>query len=210
MSKKFRSLDFALLPVIEYAGIIVRLDSDVDERLRSDESLREFYDRARSAIMFFFAGKEDSESWRNDAMLRAGLNELYAMEDAARRGFKLSGRTVKPPTLAGSANPLIHLMYMLRHLNVHTKPTPSRIGEVTVIFRPNTDPQEMSYGSVMLDEMTTSDIRRSTEIRDYYDIADIDRILSWLMESQQIFGIPEVFQRGLHAYCREVLDSVGT
>jgi hypothetical protein len=68
----------------------------------------------------------------------------------------------------------------------------------------------MSYGSVMLDEMTTSDIRRSTEIRDYYDIADIDRILSWLMESQQIFGIPEVFQRGLHAYCREVLDSVGT
>lgn len=209
MSKKNRVLDFTLLPVIEYADIIVRLESDVDERLRSDENLREFYDRARSAIMFFFACKKDSESWKNDAMLRAGLNELYAMEDAARRGYKLSGRTFKPPTLAGSGNPLIHLMYILRHLNVHTKPTPSRIGEVTVIFRPNTDPLEMTYDSVMLDEMTTSDIRRSTEIREYYDISDIDRILLWLKENQKIFGIAEVFRRGLHAYCREVLASLG-
>lgn len=210
MSSKFRSLDFALLPIIEYAGIIVRLDNDVEERLRSDENFREFYDRARSALMFFFTPKEDSDTWRNDAMLRAGLNELYGMEDAARRGFKLAGRLVKPPTLAGSSNPLIHLMFMLRHLNVHTEPTPSRIGEVSVIFRSKTNPQEMSYGSVMLDEMTTSDIRRSNEIRNRYRVTDIERIVLWLMESQQIFGIAEVFQRGLHAYCREVLGCMET
>jgi hypothetical protein len=210
MSNKLRQLNFSLLPVIEYAGMIVRLDRDVDERLCSDETLCEFYDRARSALMFFFLAKDDSERWRNDAMLRAGLNELYGMEDAARRGFKLAGRLVKPPTLADSANPLVHLMYMLRHLNVHTTPTPSRIEEVTVIFRPNTDAEELCYGSVMLDEMTTSDIRRSKEIRDCYRIEDIERILGWLMESQRAFGIAEVFQRGLHTYCREVLDSAGT
>ncbi len=207
MSNKFRQLDFSLLPVIEYAGMIVRLDREVDERLCADENLSEFYDRARSALMFFFLAKEDSERWRNDAMLRAGLNELYAMEDAARRVFKLAGRSAKPPTLAGSSNPLVHLMYMLRHLNVHTKPTPSRIENVTVIFRPNTDAQEMTFGSVMLDEMTTSDIRISKEIQKCYRVEDIERILGWLMESQRAFGIAEVFQRGLHAYCSEVLDS---
>lgn len=186
--------------------MIVRLERDVDERLCSDETLYEFYDRARSALMFFFAAKEGSERWRNDAMLRAGLNELYAMEDAARRGFKLARRSIRPPTLAGSANPLVHLMYMLRHLNVHTKPTPSRVEDVTVIFRPNTDAQEMTYGSVMLDEMTTADIRISKEIQQRYRVEDIEQILGWLMESQRVFGIAEVFQRGLHAYCREVLD----
>ena len=210
MSNRFRQLDFSLLPVIEFAGMIVKLDREVDERLCADEKLSEFYDRARSALMFFFLAKEGSERWRNDAMLRAGLNELYAMEDAARRAFKLSGRSAKPPTLTGSANPLVHFMYMLRHLNVHTKPIPSRIEEVTVIFRPNTDAQEVSYGSVMLDEMTTSDIRRSREIQGHYCVEEIERFLVWLMESQQIFGIAEVFQRGLHAYCREVLDSTET
>lgn len=210
MSNKFRQLDFSLLPVIEYAGMIVRLDREVDERLCADENLSEFYDRARSALMFFFLAKEGSERWRNDAMLRAGLNELYAMEDAARRGFKLAGRSVKPPTLAGSTNPLVHLMYMLRHLNVHTKPTPSRIEDVTIIFRPNTDAQEMTYGSVMLDEITTSDILKNKENKVYYRVEDIERILDWLMENQRIFGIAEVFQRGLHAYCREVMNGTGT
>ncbi|MCX6068222.1 MAG: hypothetical protein NT121_21140 [Chloroflexi bacterium] len=210
MRDNFRQLDFSLLPVIDYAGMIVRLDREVDERLRSDENLSEFYDRARSALMFFFLAKEDSERWRNDAMLRAGLNELYAMDAAARRGFKLAGRTGKPPTLAVSANPLVHLMYMLRHLNVHTKPSPSRIEEVTVIYRPDTVAQEMSYKSVMLDVITTSDILKNKENKGYYRVEDIDRILDWLMENQRIFGIAEVFQRGLHAYCREVMNSTET
>jgi hypothetical protein len=209
MSNKFRQLNFSLLPVIEYAGVIIQLERDVDERLCSDETRNEFYDRARAALMFFFAAKEDGERWINDAMLRAGLNEFYAMEDAARR-WLLAGHSIKLPTFAGSANPLIHLMYMLRHLNVHTKPTPSRVEDVTVIFRPNTTAaQEITYGSVMLDEMTTSDIRISNEIRKFYSVEDIERILGWLMENQRIFGIAEIFNRGLHAYCREVLDSAG-
>ena len=200
-----RTFDFSLLPLMEYQGLLIKLDDDVEAGLARLSTLQETHDRARAALMFVYQVREKDEAWRNDARLRAGLNELYSMQDAAARGFKLAPASPSAPKLAESHNPLIHLMYILRHVNVHTTPLPSTVEQITVTFRPNTAPEEMTYGEVVLSQLTISDLLRSNEIKQYYERADLQAATDWLMNAQRAFGISEVFSKGISAYGRELL-----
>ncbi len=128
-----RTFDFSLLPSVEYQGMLIQLDKETDKILQEIAQLQETYDRARAALMFFFQANEKSDTWRNDARLRAGLNELYSMQDSAARGFRSSGKAKLSPKLSESKNPLVHVMYILRHINVHTTPLPSTVEQIEVV-----------------------------------------------------------------------------
>lgn len=203
--KPRRVLSFSLLPEITSASIFARLSRALDEELLARPYLQEFHERAQSAIMFFFQMAPESESWRNEARVRAGLNELYSLEDAARRGFRNSRQASPPPTLAGSAHPLVHVMYSLRHINVHVKPSPTLTEDVTVIFRGPEKEEDMTYPSVMLDNEAKQHVLENGEVRKFYDHHEMERAMDWLFESQRVFGLAEVFRIGAEAYCREVV-----
>src|SRR5260221_5993690 len=76
LTKRRRELDFETLPVIESMDIFTRFPSRIEEKFKSLAFLTEAYERGRSALMFVFQTKEDDDSWRNDARLRAALNEI--------------------------------------------------------------------------------------------------------------------------------------
>jgi hypothetical protein len=124
------------------------------------------------------------------------------MQDSAMRAFRRMNKGQPTPKLSESRNPLIHLMYALRHINVHTIPLPSTVGEVTIIFQPTSE--EIPYDAVMLTDVTIQDLLRSGEIRDFYEKRDLERSCEWLMEAQRVFGIAEVFSLGVRAYCMEI------
>jgi len=202
-----RSFDFTLLPLIEYQGMLIQLDKGVEQAFQEIFQLQETYDRARAALMFFFGANNKAKAWRNDAYLRAGLNELYSMQDSVARAFKSSGIKKHSPKISDSRHPLVHVMYILRHINVHTVPLPSKVEETTVIFRPNTEAEERTYDIVILSDITLEDLLKSKEVKDHYDRPDLERACEWLMKKQRAFGIAEVFSKGVDAYCAEVISA---
>ena len=106
--KKTRPLNFDVLPMVDKMEIFIQLNPDVAERINNSKYLIEVRERSRAALMFFSKPAGDTKDWRNAAYLRAGLNEFYSIEDAARRDWKQTSNTGKPPRICESVNPLVH------------------------------------------------------------------------------------------------------
>ena len=206
--KQRRRFDFGTLPPIDGMDMFIRLDRSIGTSFAELGFMTETYERAQSALMFFFQTKEDDARWQNEARLRAGLNEFYSIEDAARRDFLHAAKTVEPPRIAESRNPLVHLMYVLRHINVHTHPMATRVQPITVISEFGGSTHEHSYGAIIVETISVRDLQRSREVIDYYDSGDLQRALDWLLQKQQTFGVSEVFRAGMNAYCSEILRSL--
>jgi hypothetical protein len=167
----------------------------------------EVTERTQAALMFFFQTKGDDARVRNNARLRAGLNEFYSIEDAAVRDLRTAGIESKPPRLRESANPLVHLLYILRHVGVHSAPLKSEVARIDVVSEVGGVRHDHSYEAVILDPLTVKDLMRSREVADHYRQADLEALIDWAREAQRVFGISEVFRRGLSAYVQEILSA---
>ena len=204
-STSFRALDFALLPSIDGMDMFIRLDRATEARFAELTYLRETYERAQSSLMFFFQTNERAEQWRNDARLRAGLNEFYSLEAAAVRDLRSAQIQITSPRLSQSSNPLVHLMYILRHVGVHSKPIPTGVTPITVVSEHEAKTIEHSYGAVVLESLSVQDLLRSSEVKSYYRVEDLEATVEWVMTAQRTFGIGEVFRNGTSSYCQELL-----
>jgi hypothetical protein len=207
--KSPRHIDLTLLREIESASILIRLSSDIDEKLKQHlPYMKEFYERAQAALMFVLKTDAKAEPWRNEAYIRAGLNEVYSLEDAARRGFRSTGRREGPPALSQSEHPLVHVMYSLRHINVHVKPSATSVSEIAVRLNDTHDDREFRWSAVMLADETEADLLGNREVKNNYQAADLRKAMAWLFENQRAFGIGQVFRMGTEVYCREVLAAL--
>jgi hypothetical protein len=206
MSKRaLRDLDFDRLPVIESMDIFIRLDRATEAMLAERTYFQEVVERAQAALMFFFQTKDNDSRVRNDARLRAGLNEFYSIEDAAVRDLRAAGIRSKPPRLCESANPLVHLLYMLRHAGVHSAPIASEVATVNVVSEVGGVRHDYSYEAAILESLTVEHLMRSREVAEHYRPSDLEALLDWAKEAQRVFGIAEVFRRGLNSYVQEIL-----
>ena len=206
MSDK-RDLDFSLLPNIDSMDLFMRHEIDIDEKLKEDGLLPEVFERAKASLMFFWETSDKNEDWRNSAFIRGGLNEFYSLEDAAKRDFKKITKNVVPSKIRESRHPLIHLMYLLRHVNVHAKVSSTKAHPISVISTLGDERHEHSYGAIILNSPTINELLACNEAKNYYRVTDLDSVAGWLDGVQCIFGVSEVFRRGLSAYCRELLQS---
>ena len=71
--------------------------------------------------MLFCNAHGHEDAWRDEAYIRSGLNEFYSMSDALAREHKAARLAGKASRLQDSRSPLIHLMLLMRHLNVHAQ-----------------------------------------------------------------------------------------
>lgn len=204
-TNSLRVLDFAVLPTIDGMDMFIRLDRTTEARFAELAYLRETCERAEASLMFFFQTSEAEAKARNDARLRAGLNEFYSLEAAVVRDLRSAKIKVTPPRLSQSSNPLVHLMYILRHVGVHSKPVPTDVAPITVISEYDAKRFEHSYGAVVLESLAVEDLLRTNEVKNYYRLDDLEAMVKWVMQAQQTFGISEIFRNGVSSYCQEVL-----
>ena len=132
------------------------------------------------------------------------------MEDAALRAFRLSSTVAKPPKLSDSKHPLVHVMYSLRHINVHVKPTSTERRDVHVRFADAEIPRDFTYGATMLTDDMLDDVLGNREVKKFYKGAEMRAALVWLLENQKAFGVGQVFKVGVEQYCNEVLAALHT
>lgn len=209
MKKTIRILDFSYLPIIDGMDIFKRHDLDVENALKKDGPLVEVFERSHAALMFFCGVGRDNDEIKNSAYLRAGLNEFYSLEDAAKRDFRSMGQKIDPPKISSSPNPLVHIMYILRHVNVHAMISATIMHKTSVISRFGGEEHEIDWGSIILESATLKDLMKCGEAKSYYKDEDLQAASEWLDSVQCIFGVGEVFRRGLSSYCRDLLRASG-
>lgn len=211
MSKKIDrcTMDLHTLPQVDSMDIFIRLDNDVDNILKEGCNFQEVYERAKAALMFICQANDKNEDWRNSALLRAGLNEFYSLEGAAKRDCKRNKIGVCPARIRDSKNPLVHIMYLLRHATVHAQISRTRVHSTSVISTLGGDAHEIELGAVILDAPTIEQVLYCSEAKKHYDIDELTRAAEWIDDVQYNFGIGEVFRSGVSIYCRELLQSVG-
>ena len=205
MTKK-RALEFEFLPTVEEKkGLFIKHDFDVEDRLKEDGPLSEVHERSHAAIWFLLGSKESEDHKSNSAYLRAGLNEFYALEDAARRDFKKYGVISAAPRISDSTNPLVHIMYLLRHSNVHAKVSTTSTKKVDLVSKIGGKEHEIEVAIQYLDQPVLSDVLKCSEAKKFYHYEDLLRVAEWLQDKQLIFGVGEVFRLGVSIYLREIL-----
>jgi len=201
------SLDFSLLPELNSTGILTTLDADIEAMFVRIGVFPETLNRARGALMLFSKtfGAHD-ESWRDEAYIRAGLNEFYSIEQVLKREHKIANLPGSSLEIYNSLNPLLHLMRLMRHLDVHTESFPV-IGydtKVTVHF--NDPPQEWTYRTAIIKDLSADRLRKIRDVKQKYDDAKLDRVVEWFLEKQKVFGVCEVFMKGTEAYCLQLIS----
>jgi hypothetical protein len=110
-------LDFSLLPGDDdfaRRSMVIGLPKELHARLAL---LPQTLERAESTVMFSSHSIKQSETWRAAAFLRAALADYCALEEV----HKVDRPEAAPFKITNSQNPLLHLLELLRHQNIHVK-----------------------------------------------------------------------------------------
>jgi len=189
-------------------GILTTLAAEVEERFDIVGLFNETRDRARGALMLFCGAHGHDDAWRDEAYIRAGLNEFYSIGDAFAREHRVARLAGEPRKILESRNPLIHLMLLMRHVSVHTQTCTVAHHKATVISHLGEESHEITYPAAIISDLSVDHLLlQRREAKRKYDRGELARIVSWFCEKQMVFGAHEVFTEGTELLCQELLSN---
>ena len=137
--------------------------------------------------MFASHASKQSELWRAAAFLRAALAEFCSIEEMQKldRG--------KGPHFAvtASPNPLLHLLELMRHMNIHVKSVEVKPQKIGIIFG-DIEYELDSYVVSNLDARDLASLRNGQ----HYDISDLQRCVTWFNSRQTEWGAGDLIRMG--------------
>lgn len=191
------SLNFSLLPNEQFftaRSLLIGLPKPLESRI---SALPLTLDRAQSAVMFAAHSGKQSEEWRAAAYLRAALAEFCSMEEVQK--------TDKPSAVhfkfEHSAHPLLHLLDLTRHLNIHIKSVGARRHTVPVSL----EDQEFDLTVYIMIDLNAADL---AQLRDgkRYAPKDLHQMVTWFSNAQLHWGAGDLVRIGVEAFAQELCD----
>jgi hypothetical protein len=198
-------LDFRQLPSVTSTSILEGLDRDIEREI---QHLPETLDRARGAAVLFHCASAQNESWRDEAFIRAGLADFKSMEESLSRDLREADNGREPHRFRASRNPLVHLMCLLRDVNIHASRSKTDITETTVVSTLG-EPHRYTYKVSLIINLSPEQLLAKREVRRRYDKANLRRMVTWFEENQCKFGAPDLLVRGVECFCSELLEIYG-
>ena len=200
-------LDFGLLPTLLYKHTFMQLQNDTATGIASLTKLSE---RANNSIRFAHWSSGTSDILRcsesevqqlREGCFRAALTEFSSMEDVQKHLEIGHSITTKPLLLNATLNPLLHLFRELRNLEVHLKH--SGLRSISKEFYWGTQDQANAFSMPVwiLDGVTPQSFSQLRNSKNY-TVDQIERMVSWLNETQEEWGIQEIFLRAVEEYCK--------
>lgn len=199
------SLDFKCLPAVQSTSILEGLDRDLICKMQELDCFPETLDRARGAAVLFHCASAQHECWRDEAFIRAGLADFSSMNDSLVRDLRQAGRAKARFNFRDSENPLIHLMWLLRNINIHASRSQTETAKATVVSRLGS-PHEYSYSIPVIVNLSTEHLLERKETRKYYHERDLVSVVEWFNQNQRKFGAPDLLVRGVECRCNEMLE----
>ena len=173
-------LDFSLLPnssAFAARSILSGLPKDLRSRL---ESLPQTLERAESAAMFAgHSSGQGTEPWQAAAFLRAALADYCAIQEVQA----IDRPATQPFMITDTHNPLLHLLQLVRHLNIHVR---------TVATRPISVPTKIAEHQFDLHAFVVTNLAAAdlAALRNgqRYHLADLQHSVAWFNTSQEHWG----------------------
>lgn len=195
-----RNLDFTTLPgesEFESRSIFMDFPKELESRL---SPLPEVLNRLKSAVMFAETSAKNSEPWRAAAHLRASLAEFCSSEEMQ----KLDKPGARHLRLADVEDPLIHLLELMRHLNIHVKSAETDSIAINVSW----GDQEFEMTAYTISNLGYQDLASLRNGKDYLP-ADLQRMVAWFEKAQRHWGAGHVVRVGTEALANRLCKHYG-
>jgi hypothetical protein len=181
------TLDFNSLPgdkAFERRSILIGPPSELRTRLAS---MPQTLERVEGAIMFAAQASKQSEPWRAAAFLRAALADFCSIEEMQEldRG---KGKHFK---IESSANPLLHLLELMRHMNIHVKSVAVKPHQLNVSFKGLEDQME----TFIVSNLSAQDLASLRNGKNYHS-TDLNRCVDWFESRQTEWGAGDLVRMG--------------
>ncbi len=196
-----RLLDFSLF---SDDGIFPEYSDGLRTRL---EPMPETLERANSAVMFAELAEKQSESWASAAFLRAALADLCSMEETQK-----IDRPASPLVkIADEQNPLLHLLVLLRHLNIHVKAmeVESEHSTITLDGLPLFLNDEALIWSVLVVTNLSSSDLAALRNGSQYDPSDLHQAVAQFDKRQRSCGADKLIGQGVAMFATLLCDRHG-
>ncbi|WP_156512838.1 hypothetical protein [Planctomyces sp. SH-PL62] len=188
-------LDFSALPddsAFERRSILIGPTDALKKRLRS---MPQTLERVESAIMFAAQASKQSEPWRAAAFLRAALADFCSVEEMQELDRGKGPRFA----VASSLNPLLHILKLMRHLNIHVKSLAIRPHKISIVF----DGIEDDMDVYVVSNLEAQDLASLKSGR-YYDHFDLERCVDWFNFRQTEWGAGDLICLGTTILAEEI------
>ncbi|MBL8466288.1 hypothetical protein [Methyloversatilis discipulorum] len=184
------ALDFATLPpdaMFESRSLLLGLPKSLEARL---VQLPQVLERVRSASRFADVSSKQEESWLAAAYLRAALADYCSIEEMQ----KVDRPSATHLRISGLANPLFHLLELMRHLNVHVKSVQAERHTVEASFRE----QSFDLDVQIVSNLDVQDLAALKNGKNYTP-ADLQRMVDWFQRVQVHWGAGYVVRFGIES-----------
>lgn len=193
-------LDFSALPddsAFERRSILIGLTDELKKRLRS---MPQTLVRVESAIMFAAQASKQSEPWRAAAFLRAALAEFCSVEEMQELDRGQGSRFA----VASSTSPLLHVLKLMRHLNIHVKSLAIRPHKINMVCFGI----EGDMNVYVVSNLEAQDLASLKSGR-YYDHSDLERCVDWFNSRQTEWGAGDLIRMGTTILAEEICTQFG-
>jgi hypothetical protein len=180
-------LDLNSLPgdeAFEGRPILIGPPHELRSRLAS---MPKTLERVEGAIMFAAQSSKQSEPWRVAAFLRAALADFCSIEEMQ----KLECGKGRHFRIESSANPLLHLLVLMRHMNIHVKSVEVAPHEIGISF----DDIEYQMETFIITHLSARDLSVLRNGKKYR-IADLEQCVSWFKTFQTKWGAGDLVRMG--------------
>lgn len=198
-------LDFESLPEVVSTSILDGLDRDLERDMQGLGFMVETLDRARGAVALFDGASAQRERWRDEAHIRGGLAEFKSIDDSLVRDLRQAGDGRPAHKLRQSRNPLVHLMSLMRDVNIHASRSRTDTAETTVIPTFG-EPRRHTYKVPLIINLSIQQLLSKREASRLYSEPDLRRVVKWFEDNQRKFGAPDLLARGVGCFCQELIE----
>ncbi len=194
------SLNFNSLPSEQFFAdrpILIDLSVPIANRMIS---LPMTLDRTRSAVMFAELSAKHAEPWQAAAYLRAALSEFCSMGEIQK--FDKPGAVHFE--LRSSDNPLLHLLALARHLNIHVKSVKAKRETVSASL----DNRPFDLDVFIMTDFNADDLSRLYNGK-HYLLTDLQQVVTWFSASQMHWGAGYLIRIGVEIFANKLCDHYG-
>lgn len=148
-----------------------------------------------------FAGQapKHDEPWRAAAFLRAALAEYCSIEEV-QKADRPSGHF----KLSTSTNPLLHLLELMRHLNIHVKTVQTTSHSINVQFGQHTSDMNV----YIVTDLAATDLAQLKNGK-HYALADLGRSVDWFNSQQLHWGAGDLITQGTTLFAASLCTHYG-
>lgn len=177
--------------------ILIGLPKDLSARMAP---LPQALERAESAVMFAGQSVKQSEPWRAAAFLRAALADYCAMEDVQT----MDRPGTEALKIRATVSPLLHLLGLLRHLNIHVKTVHAERHTVSATI----DTHTFDLQVFVVTNLDASDLAALKNGK-HYNLADLQQSVSWFNSKQNHWGAGDLISIGAQLFARQICQHHG-